>query len=370
MHKFLLISILSLLWGKQLFAQEQISPGGLSLETIFHYGTIFKHSEKMDSLLIDEPTYELEVNLIRKTNGRAAWQQFHNYPTLGLAFYYVRFSNLKILGRAYALLPNINWAMIDKPSFTLNFRIGSGLAYLSNPFHVINNKDNIAIGSRINNISSFAFYVNWQLYDRFYLKAAASFTHFSNASYKLPNLGLNTPTLGIGLGYKIRQDHQKLNVDSMPDVDKKIHFNVRLSLGAKEYLLPGSPKYYIYISSLYLSKNLNHKNRLSLGTDIAYNSTVYAFIVNGGAFQEKERIRSVRISIFFGDEIVINKLSLLGQLGVYIYNPFLMVNSLYSRLGIQYNFLDTGKIKMHTGVYLKSHYARADYFHLGVGITL
>ncbi len=71
-----------------------------------------------------------------------------------------------------------------------------------------------------------------------------------------------------------------------------------------------------------------------------------------------------RVGVFVGHELFINKLSVIAQLGYYVYYPFDFEGRLYNRIGMKRYF---GK-KMYGAITLKSHAAAAEAVEFGVGI--
>ena len=73
-----------------------------------------------------------------------------------------------------------------------------------------------------------------------------------------------------------------------------------------------------------------------------------------------------RIGIFAGHELFINKLSLLTQLGYYVYYPYDFEGRTYFRIGLKRYFGE----KLFGALTLKSHGAKAEAVEFGIGIRL
>ena len=84
----------------------------------------------------------------------------------------------------------------------LKFRMGAGLAYLTEKFDVYSNRRNQAIGSHLNGSMQFGLLYHHQLLEKDYIEVGISISHYSNAAFKVPNLGYNMPsfTMRYGLG--------------------------------------------------------------------------------------------------------------------------------------------------------------------------
>lgn len=70
--------------------------------------------------------------------------------------------------------------------------------------------------------------------------------------------------------------------------------------------------------------------------------------------------------MFIGHELFINKLSLITQLGYYIYYPFDFEGKTYQRVGLKRYFGD----KWFVAITLKSHAAKAEAVEFGLGVRL
>jgi len=73
-----------------------------------------------------------------------------------------------------------------------------------------------------------------------------------------------------------------------------------------------------------------------------------------------------RVGVFIGHELFINKLSVLTQLGYYVYYPFDFEGRVYNRIGLKRYF---GK-KLFGSVSLRSHGAAAEAVEFGIGVRI
>jgi hypothetical protein len=73
-----------------------------------------------------------------------------------------------------------------------------------------------------------------------------------------------------------------------------------------------------------------------------------------------------RVGLFVGYELFINKISLEGQVGYYIYRPFKDDLVVYDRIGFKYHF----NTKIYTGFSVKTHMFYAEALEFGIGVRL
>jgi hypothetical protein len=70
--------------------------------------------------------------------------------------------------------------------------------------------------------------------------------------------------------------------------------------------------------------------------------------------------------LFVGHELFLNKVSLITQVGYYVYYPFPYEVRYYERIGLKRYFGD----KWYAAVSLKAHAANAETVEFGVGIRI
>ena len=73
-----------------------------------------------------------------------------------------------------------------------------------------------------------------------------------------------------------------------------------------------------------------------------------------------------RVGIFVGHELFINKVSLVTQIGYYVYKPLKSDAALYDRLGMKYYISN----KFYTEIAIKTHGFLAEALEFGVGVRL
>ena len=73
-----------------------------------------------------------------------------------------------------------------------------------------------------------------------------------------------------------------------------------------------------------------------------------------------------RIGVFVGHELFVNKMSIVTQLGYYVYYPYDFEGRVYNRIGLKYYFGD----KFFGAITLKSHGAKAEAVEFGIGVRL
>jgi hypothetical protein len=337
------------------------------LDFNFFGGTIPLHNDNILHLITGHPRGFI-ASWNRKTFGEQEWQQRFNYPDWGVTFTYQDLQN-EFLGENYALYAHYNFYFLKRQ---IMFRIGQGLAYANSPYDKVSNSKNVAFGSSI--LSSTMAMINYKkerLFGNFGLMAGVSFIHYSNANVKAPNTSVNTIALNVGLNYNLTETDPEFQTH---DIHKKftepIRFNLVFRTGINESDIVDSGQFPFYIFSAYADKRLSKLSALQFGADVFFSKFLEELIYYESVSFSNSEVSGDedyrRAGLFVGHELFINKMSLLTQLGYYVYYPYDFEGRVYFRVGLKYYVYK----KWFAALTLKSHGAKAEAVELGVGIRL
>lgn len=349
-------------------AQEQSSATFSSIDVNYFKGNIALHNDDILHLITGHPEGVI-ISWNKKTFGFNPWEQRFNYPDYGVSFSYQNLKN-KVLGNNYAFYGHYNFYFLNR---NLIVRIGQGLAFTTNPYHKETNHKNIAFGTRL--MSSTYVMINYKkerVFDNFGFQAGLSLIHYSNANVKAPNTSINSLTLNAGVIYNFDDEDPEYQYDLNDDEPYKepIKYNVVFRSGINESDVLGSGQFQFYVVSAYADKRLNRKSAIQFGVDAFFSNFLKELIYyQSVAFPENNVDADAdykRIGLFVGHELFINKLSVVTQLGYYVYYPFDFEGRVYQRIGFKRYFAD----KWFASVSLKSHAAKAEAVELGIGIRL
>ncbi len=337
----------------------------------YFYGNILKHNENVGHFLVDHPTGVL-LSWNKKTFGEKQWQERFNYPDYGFSFAYQDNKN-EVLGDVYSFYGHYNFYFFNrtnKNQFVL--RPSFGVGYNTKPYDKVTNPKNVAFGTKLNASVSFRLYYQREnILKNVGVNAGLTFMHTSNASFKSPNTGLNIWAATIGLNYNLNANNAIIeyisNSDKEEIIDKKINYNFEFKFGANESDFIGSGIKPFFVIAAYVDKRLNQKSALQFGSELFVNYSLKDFIdikaITDATFEKGD---FKRVGVFVGHELFINKLSIIGQLGYYVYYPIVFEGRIYERVGFKYYFKD----KLFGSFTLKAHAAKAETFSLGIGIRL
>ena len=348
-------------------AQSEGEPKKYSIEASAYYGSVLRHNSDVTHLITDHPTGFI-LGLNRKRFGHNEWEQVYGYPDTGLSFVYQDMKN-PVLGKNFSLYAHYNFYFLKR---NLQLRIGQGLAYTTNPYDKNENFRNNAYGSSI--MSSTFFMLNYhkeRILKRLGLKAGLSVIHYSNANVKAPNTSTNTLAFHAGLVYNLDDEADiEFIRNELPRITEPVRYNLAFRSGINESDVVNSGQFPFYIFSFYADKRIGRASALQLGTDVFFSNFLKELIrYQSISFPELEVAANTdfkRIGLFFGHELFISRLSIITQLGYYVYYPFDFEGRTYIRVGLKHYF---GK-KWFGAISLKSHAAAAEAVEFGIGIRL
>ncbi|GAA4377840.1 hypothetical protein GCM10023186_13430 [Hymenobacter koreensis] len=320
----------------------------------------------MKHLVTAHPT-GFELNLQRQLNGSQPWHAWHRYPKVGLALVYYDYHN-RALGQSCAASAYINKTIWRTERQQLNFRLGSGFAIFPNRFDLETNHKNTFVSSRLNATIQGRAEYDVALSPKVGLLMALAFNHYSNGATAKPNLGINMPTLMLGLNYHQRRVFTPLPVDAATDVPAdlgKNFWNITTALAFKQRNESDTRLYTVNSVTVLAGRRMNRKSNLLVGLDGFYDRSLLAeqrdTVSGGRAFQDVKKA-----GVMVGHELLFGRFAFITHLGVYLYNPYKSNNFYYERIGMKYHFTE----RLFGSMDLKVHRGSADALEWKVGVKL
>lgn len=349
-------------------AQSTKTPKSYTIDVSQFNGTVVLHNPDISHLITNRPGGFM-VGYSRKRFGEKEWEAEYGYPDTGVLFIYQNMNN-ETLGKHFGLYAHYNFYFFKR---NLQFRIGQGMAYTTNPYDKNDNFRNNAYGSDFLSSTILMFnYHKENVINNLGFKAGFSIIHYSNANFKAPNTSTNTLSLNLGLVYNLDDDSEYV-YELYPEKDKitsPIKYNLAFRAGVNESDIIDSGQYSFYIFSAYADKRLSRKSAIQFGADVFFSNFLKELInYRATAFPEfnisgNEDYK--RVGLFVGHELFVNKISVIAQLGYYVYYPFDFEGRMYNRVGLKRYF---GK-KVFGELTVKSHGAKAEAVEFGIGVRL
>lgn len=339
-----------------------------SIEVSYLKGNALPHTEDMHHLVNGHPSGVM-ISFLKQTDGSKEWHRAYNYPDFGGYFLYQDFKSVP-LGVNYSAGALYNFYFFNRK---LQFKLAQGVTMTTNPYDKVENSKNKAFGSKFIANTNFGLsYDNQNLFKNIGFHAGILFTHYSNGRVKSPNSGINTYLLDIGLRYNLDKNFVR-QVDTTTvekNYNSPLRYNFVFRTGINENPIIGSGQFPFYHIGFYAEKRLNRKSALQLGTELFLTKSIEEYITYYSvAYPEEGISRNTdykRVGLFFGHELLINRISLEAQIGYYVYQPFKKDIPIYDRVGIKYYFTDN----LFGGFTIKTHLFLAEALEFGIGYRI
>jgi hypothetical protein len=287
------------------------------------------------------------------TDGRKAWEQLYAYPVWGVGLYQGFLMNdhgeLGNPSAAYLFmdLPLYRWE-----KWSLNWEMGLGLSFNwkshdpnENQYdYPISTSKTVFIDLGINAVVPLGKHVN--------LKAGLSTSHFSNGGFKVPNAGINVLGARAELQYLFKERPGFIYRD-IPEYQREWEWIALIAPSRRqlgyEFVTPNSDtivwtmNYRSLNFSSTLNRQISHKVKFGVGTDICYNEAYGAdtIVVNSTLSKAPfERMDKILVGAYGSFELLLGKVSLIFQPGYYLYKKEVEerdIPSAYQRIGIKYH---------------------------------
>ena len=345
-------------------------PHNFQLETRIHGGIFLQHHFEMRRFDAHFPM--IEISLQRATYGQNQWEALYRYPMIGVSYIYADLGNSKELGNAHAIYPFINFPLNSDLDNSLNFRVGLGLAYLTNKFHPTENFRNFAIGSHLNAAVSLYFDYRKKINRRSNLVFSAGLTHFSNGSMKTPNFGLNILSVSAGYSFFLKKPNPYLSRKLLPELykfefDGKKWLSVegQFTAGLKDMSQETGKSHLVYNLAVNALKRVSMKSKVGVGFDLTYDGSDKNVLTRKGIPYEKEwNLAKPGINLAY--EMLLDRTSFLFNVGMHLAGVERSEGDFYQKLALKHLFTD----QLFGTIALTVHFGKADYIGFGLGYRL
>lgn len=328
-------------------------------------GYLWAHRKTM--LPMEAPTHGFDLNMYFLTQqGNQNWTRQYRSPRLGICFTYMNLGKPEISGEAFGILPFAEFKIVDRPRQEFNVRVSSGIGYLTKIWDLETNLLNKAVGSHLNANMRLHLVYHWMITPKIELSTVLGITHFSNANYKMPNLGLNSVEGAIGIGYHLKGKPTATKAYVPDTLGKPRRHEIRFSGASKVTGLVYSKRVFVSVLSYRYSFWGGQKNRLHGGVDL-FHDRGFLYRDNPANVTEKPDLgNSFETAALVGNEFLLGSLHIITELGIYMYSPHWNKGPAYQRIGFKY------EIGRHwaASITLKTHFARADYIEWGIAYTI
>jgi hypothetical protein len=324
-----------------------------------HYGSFITILPKAQYLR-DSYSYFGEINFQR--NYKTQWLLDSQLVQWGGGFFFGNTGSRQYVGKMAGIFSFINLPLLHKNNFTSKLRMGGGLGWIEKPYNKNTNHKNVLLGTALNAYLNFIWQNEFKLTPKTFFNLGLSFSHLSNGSSTLPNLGLNIPAVSIGVRYAYNDEASPSRIlkDSF---QKKISYNLYASAGIKQHPWIGSKRYLVNVLSAEITKQASRKHQYGGGIILFYDRSLE---VNPRTItSDKREHNNFQAALLATYEYSIGRLSLPLQLGGYVFNHD-VYSVIFQQAGLRYRFSKRFSAEM----ILKLYGGKADNFHAGIGYKI
>ena len=315
-----------------------------------------------------------------QTIGKNDWEHLCNFPSYGLAFYTAIFDYNKEIGQPFAI-----YGFWDAPfhrwkSSAFMYQIEFGYAFNWKEYDKNSNYYNISEGSNGTAYIGLGLKYDYLIDKQIKVSLGGSFTHFSNGAIRKPNKGINLASPNISVSYLLKP---------MPDINRKRDLKYQknneiffaLGTGIKEgsysyseTLLLNDPypniSYFVMSLSTAYMRQYSFKSKAGAGINLIYDEWIGSSLNIDSLGNAKKVLGKgsdrFTFGIFGAHEFCIDRLSILTQLGCYVWQKDTSEKKplINERVGVKYHF----KNNLFAGVNIYAHNcSKADFLEWNIG---
>lgn len=338
----------------------------LSIAFIPKTGLLFAHRPTMSHLVKKRNTaFELEFS--KQDNSKSVWSNRYKFPSRGVSIMFQDFGNQEVLGTSVSIFRFTKFPIFQSEKWGfLDFRLGNGVSYITKKYDAFNNIKNIAIGSHINGFVNLNL-VYTKRFKHFYIGTGLDLSHFSNASLKMPNQGLNTLTGFFVAGIELDKREVYTDapfIDTLDRLEKREKWHFHFITGLKQNIpdFKNSRTFGVAAVQGVYKKPINKKWDLEFGGDLIYNEA-NRWLNN---FEPRPVFGNFQLGGYGGFALNIYDTQIYGGVGVYALNIYDAAGWVYNRIGGRWLINDQWDLMLG----IKAHFGIADYLEWGIGYRL
>ncbi len=354
-------------------AAQPSKPGSslnLAVEVKGQYGLLMSHHLELDVFKSHFPAFEIGIH--QATFGKRRWESEYAYPILGINFWYSGMGGFSELGSVYALYPSVNFPLVKNDIHSLNFKLGVGIAYLSEKFHRIENYKNFAIGSHVNIAASLFVEYRRVVSSRVSVTGGFGLTHFSNGSMKTPNYGLNILSASVGISSYLGKPNRMQSKKILPELytwefdgRKYLYFEAATAFAVKDMTQQYGSKFFVFAAFANIMARVSYKSKFGVGVDFTHDKSDKLVLERRNIFVENNS-QLTKVGVNFAYELVMDRLSFLFNFGMYMRGMDRSEGDFYQRLTLKYLISK----RVFANMVLSAHLGKAEYVGFGLGYQL
>ncbi|MCK9480248.1 MAG: acyloxyacyl hydrolase [Bacteroidia bacterium] len=350
----ILLTLLIIVTYNRAFTQETIHVGFLP-------GFLMPHSVSMPHMAAHSIGGEIAFQF--QGLGNKHIDSLYKNADWGVLFYYNYLGKHALNGSTLGVIPYFQVRIKKHKYSETMMRLSAGIGYCTQIFNSVNNLKNRAMSSKLNGTMQF-FLLNYRQYSSnatfFY---GIGMSHLSNANFKRPNLGLNTPQINFGINFStpVKRTLRFHSDTTLPQT--KTYLETRIGFALKTATVSDPTMRPVYTLSLTQGLGITPIRGARFGLDFYYDKLDPYIVFTPDSKQSFPFSDAFEAAVKAGYEYYLRNVNIYADLGYYAYKPE-QVGKLkyYISIGINYHYK-----KFFIGTRLKSHAANADFIDWCVG---
>ncbi len=336
------------------FARSQGFFENTRLDASFHRGSFFTSTSKADFV---KDSYTSFVNL-------ALSKPIKNYPRpkhilpihWGAALFFGESGSKQYIGKMGGAFAFLDFGLAGSKRVEIRMRTGLGFGIVEKPYDAETNHKNLLIGSRGNLFIHANLYGRFWLTNQLHINAGGSLSHLSNATSKLPNLGLNVPSISLGAGFLFNSiPLNNYEFDSIINPE----FLLQLTSGVKESPWVASNIYQQWLLAAEYRFRQSAYGGFVAGLHFLYDPSQQNLFIDDVITIGIKNYNNFNLAAYGGYEFRLGKISIPVHVGIYVLDH---KEKIYQGYGVRYRFHKN----ISAAGFLKSHGGIADFIHAGL----
>lgn len=307
---------------------------------------------------------------INTIDNPSQWMRSMRLKSIDVVFNYKNMSDIKLVddpreglfGDSYALLAGLNVSLLKLNKTELLFSPAFGVGYAAKTFFT---NGNPLIGSHTNFTSRAGLKIAASLSPLTQLTAGIDILHYSNAAVRVPNNGMNTANVSLGIVQSVGKNTARDSNKVSNFQHDKHSFDIGVNMGRRGVY---QSKEGYFRTGLYAGYNLRLNSILALssGIDAVYYHSVFDPNDLNRTYQSfATSYDHWRVGAALGPDIWMGRLALMMKYGYYLHYNSYRDNHTYWTAGMKYNVLDWAAVQAK--IYI--HKTEADFVGFGFIFT-
>jgi hypothetical protein len=308
-----------------------------------------------------------ELSYSKILGGKESWQHAYRYPHMGFSLMFMDLGSPNILGTAASGSWFIDFPLVQGKRFAYSLKAGQGIGWVEKKFDYETNYKNFANSTTFNGFVNLSNMLHYRFSERIETSIGIAFVHFSNGSFRKPNLGLNIPAVNFGVSYRPGRSIAVEPPEQPLTRNTKTRYFITAAIAKKERIPLDDKQYTVHTISASLLKPVSIKSHIGGGLDFFYDASNKAELI---AESEEDInptfMETAQIGLHFSYVLQAGIVQFLVEPGFYFHSQYKAEGSLYHRIGTRYRLLE----KLYLNTTLKTHFAVADHFEFGLTYQL